>query len=159
SVRTCHTPGRSPLPLPGGHATGRVGTRPPSRVACRGAERMSARTSSLRICMVGQRGVPATFGGIERHVEELGSRLAACGHEVGIFCRSSYVPDARRQHLGMNLRYVPTVPTKHMEAITHSALSTLVAMKDRPDIIHYHGVGPALVSPIPRCLGRAGVVA
>lgn len=109
--------------------------------------------------MVGQRGVPATFGGIERHVEELGSRLAACGHEVSIFCRSSYVPDAPRQHLGMNLRYIPSVPTKHMEAITHSALSTLVAMRDRPDIIHYHGVGPALVSPIPRFLGRAGVVA
>jgi glycosyltransferase involved in cell wall biosynthesis len=113
----------------------------------------------LRICMVGQRGVPATFGGIERHVEELGSRLAACGHEVSVFCRSNYVPDACRHHLGMHLRHVPNVPTKHMEAITHSALSTLVAMRDRPDIIHYHGVGPALVSPIPRYLGGARIVA
>ena len=115
--------------------------------------------SCLRICMIGQRGVPATFGGIERHVEELGSRLAACGHEVNIFCRPGYVPDARRHHLGMNLRYVPTVATKHLEAISHSALSTLVAMAGRPDIIHYHGVGPALLAPIPRCLGRAKVVA
>ena len=41
----------------------------------------------MKIAMIGQRGVPATFGGVERHVEELGARLAAYGHEVVIFCR------------------------------------------------------------------------
>ena len=44
----------------------------------------------MKIAMIGQRGVPATFGGVERHVEELGARLAADGHEVVVFCRRGY---------------------------------------------------------------------
>ena len=41
----------------------------------------------MKIAMIGQRGVPATFGGVERHVEELGARLVDRGHEVIVFCR------------------------------------------------------------------------
>ena len=44
----------------------------------------------MKIAMIGQRGVPATFGGVERHVEEIGARLAEEGHEVVVFCRRGY---------------------------------------------------------------------
>ena len=47
----------------------------------------------LRIAMIGQRGVPATFGGIEHHVEEIGARLAARGHEVTVYARTNYTAD------------------------------------------------------------------
>ena len=107
--------------------------------------------------MIGQKGLPATFGGIEHHVEELGSRLAARGHEVTVFCRPSYSSGANH-HGGMRLRYVPTVRTKHLDALVHSALSTLVSVLDPPDIIHYHALGPGLVSPLPRYLSRSKVV-
>ena len=46
----------------------------------------------LRIAMVGQRGLPATYGGIERHVEEIARRLAARGHRVDVYCRYYYTP-------------------------------------------------------------------
>lgn len=108
--------------------------------------------------MVGQRGVPATFGGIEHHVEELGSRLADRGHEVTVFCRNNYSPDRRPTYRGMTLRHLPTIDSKHLDAIAHSALSTAVAMSGRPDIVHYHALGPGLVAPLPRYLGRAKVV-
>ena len=36
----------------------------------------------MRIAMIGQKGLPATYGGIEKHVEEVAIRLAARGHEV-----------------------------------------------------------------------------
>ena len=55
----------------------------------------------MKIAMIGQRGVPATFGGVERHVEELGARLAADGHEVVVFCRRGYgesEPERYRGH-------------------------------------------------------------
>ena len=35
-------------------------------------------------------GLPAAWGGVERHVEELGARLVERGHEVTVFCRSNY---------------------------------------------------------------------
>ncbi|MGH8905239.1 MAG: glycosyltransferase family 4 protein [Egibacteraceae bacterium] len=116
------------------------------------------RSGGLRVAMIGQRGVPATFGGIEHHVEQLGWRLAARGHEVTVFCRTNYVTDRQPTYRGMRLRHLPTVSSKHLDAIVHSALSTLSALAGRFDVIHYHALGPGLLTPLPRCLSRARVV-
>lgn len=126
---------------------------------------------SLRIAMIGQKGLPATHGGVERHVEEIGARLAAFGHDVTVYCRSSYtggrvdgqgggVDGAATEvtYRGMHLRSVAALGTKHLDAITHSAGSTAAAMRMRPDIVHYHALGPGLLAPAPRMLSRAGVV-
>ncbi|MEV1288076.1 glycosyltransferase family 4 protein [Micromonospora sp. NPDC049679] len=112
----------------------------------------------LRIAMVGQKGMPATYGGIERHVEELASRLAGYGHEVTVYCRQSYGTAPLDEYRGVRLRQVRTVASKHLDAIVHSATSTLAALRERPDIVHYHGLGPGLVAPLPRYLSRAKVV-
>lgn len=112
----------------------------------------------LRIAMVGQKGMPATYGGIERHVEEMSSRLVALGHEVTVYCRHSYDAMPMDQYRGVRLRWVPTVASKHLDAIVHSATATFAALKDRPDVLHYHGIGPALVTPLPRYLSRVRVV-
>jgi glycosyltransferase involved in cell wall biosynthesis len=53
---------------------------------------------------------------------------------------------------------VAAVGTKHLDAITHSARSTAGAMRRRPDIVHYHALGPGLLAPVPRILSRARVV-
>ncbi|MFV2095331.1 glycosyltransferase family 4 protein [Micromonospora sp. LOL_014] len=112
----------------------------------------------LRIAMIGQKGMPATYGGIERHVEELASRLAARGHDVTVYCRPSYGSVPMDRYRGVRLRQVRTVASKHLDAIVHSTTSTLAAMRDRPDIVHYHGLGPGLVAPLPRYLARSKVV-
>lgn len=112
----------------------------------------------LRIAMIGQKGMPATYGGIERHVEEVASRLAARGHEVTVYCRQSYGSVPLDEYRGVRLRQVRTVASKHLDAIVHATTSTLVAMRHRPDIVHYHGLGPGLVAPLPRYLSRARVV-
>ncbi|MCA1842571.1 MAG: glycosyltransferase family 4 protein [Actinobacteria bacterium] len=102
--------------------------------------------------------MPATHGGIERHVEEVGARLAAMGHDVTVFCRSNYVPAGSGSHRGMRLRRLPTVGTKHLDAIVHSALSTAAALPQRFDVLHYHALGPGALTPVARALGRARVV-
>ncbi len=108
--------------------------------------------------MIGQRGLPATSGGIERHVEEIGARLVDLGHEVVVYCRPTYSPLGYENYRGMTLRYVPTAHSKHFETIVHSAAATVAAMRDRVDIIHYHALGPGLLTPVPRCLSGAKVV-
>lgn len=121
----------------------------------------------LRIAMIGQKGLPATHGGVERHVEEIGARLAGLGHDVTVYCRPSYTsewpPDNRESievqtYRGLHLRPVAAVGTKHLDTISHSARSTAAAMHLRPDIVHYHALGPGLVAPVPRVLSRARVV-
>jgi glycosyltransferase involved in cell wall biosynthesis len=115
----------------------------------------------VRIAFIGQRGVPATIGGIEHHVEEVGSRLVARGHDVTVFTRANYTATHVTEHRGMHVRYIPTAPTKHLEALVHSGLSTAVAMLPgarHADILHYHAIGPSVFTPLPRMLTRRGVV-
>jgi len=49
------------------------------------------------------------------------------GHEVTVYCRTShYAPVERKQcHLGMRLVYRPAVHQKHLETISHTAISAL----------------------------------
>ncbi len=112
----------------------------------------------MKIAMIGQRGVPATFGGVERHVEELGARLAADGHEVVVFCRRGYGESEPERYRGMRLVHQHTVDSKHLESFVASATATAATLGKRYDIVHYHAVGPGLFSPVVRALSGARVV-
>lgn len=116
------------------------------------------RSDGIRVAMIGQRGVPAAFGGIEQHVEELGRRLVERGHHVTVFCRTNYVTERHQSYRGMRLRHIPTIGSKHLDALAHSAASTLAALPGSYDLIHYHGLGPGVFAPLPRYLSAARVV-
>jgi glycosyltransferase involved in cell wall biosynthesis len=111
----------------------------------------------MKIAMIGQKGVPATHGGVERHVEELSARLAHKGHEVTVFTRPNYSDPSLHDHRGIRLKSLPTIGTKHLDAIVHSLLASLFCWKGGYDVVHYHGIGPCLVSPLSRLRGRAVV--
>jgi glycosyltransferase involved in cell wall biosynthesis len=112
----------------------------------------------VKIAMIGQRGVPATFGGIERHVEEIGARLVADGHEVVVFCRKGYGESEPATYRGLRLVHQRTVDSKHLEAIFASATATLTTIGRGFDVVHFHAVGPGLLTPVARLLTRARVV-
>ncbi len=104
----------------------------------------------MHIAMIGQKGIPTRFGGIERHVEALAVRLGAAGHTVTAFARGWYAPARTEFAPGVRVVVTPTIATKHLDAIVHTFTSTIRAIMDGVDIIHYHGVGPSLLSWIPR---------
>jgi glycosyltransferase involved in cell wall biosynthesis len=112
----------------------------------------------LRIAMIGQKGIPATYGGVERHVEELSVRLVRRGHHVRVYNRPHYNTLGACDYHGVQIVTLPSIATKHLDAISHAALCTAHALADRPDVIHYHAEGPALLSWLPR-LVNTGVVA
>lgn len=98
----------------------------------------------LRIAMVGHKGIPALHGGIERHVDEIASRLAARGHAVDVFNRP-YHPFAATTHHGVRILRRPSLPTKHLDAASHTALCVLETITSgRYDLLHVHGIGPGL---------------
>ena len=106
----------------------------------------------MRIAIIGQKGIPATFGGVEKHVEALAIRLGKAGHEVIVYTRAWYAAPQKHFSKGVRTVVTPTVKSKHLDAIVHTLTSTLHAIFLGVDIIHYHGVGPALLSWIPRLL-------
>jgi glycosyltransferase involved in cell wall biosynthesis len=95
--------------------------------------------------------VISKYGGIESYCEEVGKRLAERGHEVTVYCRTYFTPKLE-QHNGMRLVRLPTIRSKHLETLIHTVLSTLHALTQRYDFVHYHALGPALFSFIPRLL-------
>lgn len=108
----------------------------------------------VNVAFIGQKGIPATFGGIEAHVDELSRGLARRGHLVSVYVRNWYTPRRQKSYQGVKLFHVPTIRTKHLDAAVHSFLSSLHCLFTGAEIIHYHGIGPAIFSFIPRFAGR-----
>src|SRR5262249_48642907 len=79
----------------------------------------------LRIALLGTRGVPASYSGFETCAEELGARLAARGHAVTVYCRVPHIAYPGREYRGMRLVKLPTIRSKHLDTIAHSALASL----------------------------------
>ncbi|WP_243058747.1 glycosyltransferase family 4 protein [Nocardioides sp. SR21] len=114
--------------------------------------------NALRIAMIGLRGIPAQYGGVERHVEELSVRLVDRGHDVTVFCRHGYAPECGPTYRGVRLRELPTVHLKGAEALVHSGLGALTAGGHRFDVAHFHAMGPGLFTPWSRAFGGSAIV-
>jgi glycosyltransferase involved in cell wall biosynthesis len=112
---------------------------------------------SLRVAFIGGRGVISKYSGIETYYEEVGKRLAEMGHEVTIYCRNYFTP-AQATYNGMRLVRLPTIRSKHLETLVHTLLSTLHTLTRQYDIVHYHALGPALFSFLPRLFRKKTVV-
>lgn len=100
----------------------------------------------MRIAFIGQKGVPAKSGPVERHVEELAVRLARMGHDVTVYGRRSYGLPAKSVYKGVRVLAMPSIPTKNFDAITATFLSILHSIFHRYDVVHVHGIGPAILS-------------
>jgi glycosyltransferase involved in cell wall biosynthesis len=111
----------------------------------------------LRVAFIGGRGVVSKYSGIESYYEEVGGRLAEMGHEVTVYCRNYFTPRLEK-FLGMRVVRLPTIRSKHLETVVHTALSTAHALAQNYDIVHYHTLGPALFSGFPRWFGKKTVV-
>jgi len=109
----------------------------------------------MRIALAGTRGVPAAYSGFETAVEQVGSRLAARGHDVTVYCRPHMVEERpSREYRGMRLVYLPTVPGKHLDTPVHTLLSTLhLATARRPDVAFYFIAGNSPFAGLGRALG------
>lgn len=106
---------------------------------------------AVHIAFLGTRGVPARYGGFETCVEEVGSRMAARGHQVTVFCRDRPT-EPGVLYRGMRLIHVPAVPQKHLETITRTALSSIRIPRDAAPIMM--GVGNAPVVRLHERFGR-----
>jgi len=114
---------------------------------------------SVRVAFIGGRGVVSKYSGIESYYEQAGHELARLGHEVTVYCRSYFTPPIpMNTHNGMRVRRLPTIRSKHLETLIHTLLSTAHAVASDYDIIHYHCLGPALFSFLPRLFGKKTVV-
>jgi len=97
--------------------------------------------------MIGTRGLPASYGGGEMAVEALSRELVKRGHKITVYGRSAYCDSQLRELAGIEHIPLPQINTKHLEAISHTVLSTAHAIARRDyDVIHFHATGPTMLS-------------
>ncbi|MFA6160762.1 MAG: glycosyltransferase family 4 protein [Patescibacteria group bacterium] len=111
--------------------------------------------------MIGAKGLPSlqpVGGGVETHVEELALHLVKLGHKVTVYVRPYANPERKKEWKGIKLATLPSWHRKHFDAITHVFFSTLHALPERYDVVHYHGIGPSTLSWIPRVFKRSARV-
>ncbi len=114
--------------------------------------------TTMKIAMIGQKGYPAHYGGVERHVAEMSQRVVRAGHSVTVYNRAWYGGKLHTVMDGITVKTVPTIRTKHLDAIVHTFFASFHAIFSKADVIHYHGVGPSLLSWIPRVFAPRALV-
>lgn len=102
----------------------------------------------FKIAVIGSRGIPATYGGVEKAVEELYAELAGRGYNVTVYGRKYYLANPQAEYRGVRVipLYVPNI--RGVEAFLHSFIATLYAINSDADVIHFHAQGPALFSAL-----------
>ncbi len=106
--------------------------------------------------MLGLRGFPEVEGGVEKHAEHLYPLLARAGCEVGVVVRRRYQAAGTWRGVRFHSLWAPSA--SGVEAFVHSFLGVLLAAVKRPDILHIHAIGPAIMTPLARLLGLRVIV-
>lgn len=122
--------------------------------------RFDARTMQaiMRIAILGIRGVPANYGGFETFAEQLGSRLAARGHEVTVYGRDRYIGPGLRAYRGMRIIRLPAPRSKYLETVVHSLLAAIHAIGQRYDVVYVCNSANVPAVIVLRLMGRRVVL-
>lgn len=115
---------------------------------------------SVRLAILGTRGLPARYGGFETFAEELSTRLVARGHEVTVFGRryiGGVVPDAaepQKSYRSVNLRATITLRHKYIDTPLAALTSLLdVAWRREVDVVLLCNAATSPFAWIPRLVG------
>jgi glycosyltransferase involved in cell wall biosynthesis/peptidoglycan/xylan/chitin deacetylase (PgdA/CDA1 family) len=115
----------------------------------------------MRVCVLGLRGLPHVMGGVETHCEQLFPRMKELHPDDSftIIGRKWYLPKEVSEYHGLRIISLPHARGRHFETITNTILGVLYArFALHAELIHLHGIGPALTAPVARALGLRVVV-
>lgn len=112
----------------------------------------------MKIAILGTRGIPANYGGFETFAEQLGTRLAARGHDITVYGRKHYSTTNTPTYNGVNLVILPTIRHKYFDTIIHTLLSVMHASPRGYDAILICNAANSIFSFIPRLFGTPTLV-
>ncbi len=113
----------------------------------------------MKIAILGTRGIPASYSGIETAVEQLTSRLTARGHEVVVYCRPHVVDPLLTHYKGASLVHLRTVQNKYLDTFVHTFLSAVhTARVTRPDVALFFIAGNSPLCRITRWASIPAVI-
>ena len=106
----------------------------------------------MKVCVIGTRGFPKIEGGVEKHCEMLYPLLRK-NIEVIVFRRKPYVTSTGNTYRNITFIDLPSTKIKGFETVLNSFLATIKTLFVKPDVAHYHNIGPALFAPLLKLRG------
>ena len=100
----------------------------------------------MKVSVIGLRGFPSVEGGVEKHCESLYPKLNKL-IKLKIYRRKPYVV-SNENYKNITFVDLPSTRIKGFEPFFHSLIATICALIDKPDVVHYHNIGPAFFSPL-----------
>lgn len=108
----------------------------------------------IKVAVLGTRGIPDVQGGIETHCQHLFPRLARKGFQIILYARKGYVKsDQPYEYQGVQIRPLGCSHKACFESVTHTLHVFIDVLRERPDIVHIHAIGPAIFAPLFRLTG------
>lgn len=108
----------------------------------------------MRIFVVGARGFPGVQGGIEKHCEELYSRLTKNKDlDVTVIAIDKYANKSIRSWGNIHFKYVKSINSKSFEKLYYGLKSSIYTILKRPDIVHFQGLNCAIYIPFVKLFG------
>ena len=114
----------------------------------------------MKIAVIGAKGIPAKFGGIERYCQELYPRIVARGHQVDLYVQPC---DRRHQwfysfiYRKMKVIVLPSFSSRRLRWL-NSAVNTVWATFGKYDVIHLHGITAAWFAWFPQLFASSSLV-
>jgi glycosyltransferase involved in cell wall biosynthesis len=112
----------------------------------------------MKIAILGSRGIPANYGGFETFAERLSTGLVEKGHEVTVYCCSTYSTYKETFYKGVKRAVLPSIRFKSLEKILFSLLSLIHVSFTKNKLILMLGVSGSLFCFIPRISGKRIVI-
>ena len=115
----------------------------------------------MNVCVLGLRGLPDVMGGVETHCQQLFPLLKERRpHDnFTIIGRASYLACRNLKFRGLKVISLPHARGKYFEAISNTAYGIAYAyVVLRCDLLHLHGIGPSLMTPIAKAAGMKVIV-
>ena len=112
----------------------------------------------MKIRVLGIRGLPGTYSGLETIMGELAPRWVEAGHEVIVYCRKAVFKERPSEWKGIKLIYLPSIEHKVFSTLSHSFLATLHASFSPSDAILVWNAGNGPFGWFFRIAGKNAVI-
>ena len=110
----------------------------------------------IKVAVIGLRGLPAAYGGIEKYCDELYSGLVEKGYDITVYSRESDSGPA--EYKGIKIKRVRVINIKGFDTFIYAMIAAFDATFSDFDIIHFHAQGPAVFCWVPRLFAPKKIV-
>lgn len=96
----------------------------------------------MRVLVVGARGIPNVEGGAEKNAEKIFPRMVSMGATVDLLCLAGATD--QDEYRGVKLPRVPNIKVLGTDKLAYYLYAPFYALKFRPHVVHFQGLGSAI---------------